>query len=331
MTWQEALAQYYESHPTLDEENRAWLRAEVRMDAPLLEEMEREELLATFSTDGDMSHAALIRTLVWQALGLILCGREEPLNGNLRSFHYRFSDSIYAGNGLYTTVSKADPGFQDYLAWATEPGRGETAKKSYIQNLCENVFQEYVEHRIFRYQGPFKVHNANEGKARLGEGRASLIFFTEKQGLEEYCKAYHADLRISTMVSQGQPSLVAAEYFADELRAKKIKRVALAGLVDWDPSGFLIARTYRRNFERLGFGIKNFTILTRLDLFTEHSLKTKSYDLTKVAPGREKLTQSWFLETKGIHGERRGIYVNHARRGRVDKAVKDWYEEQVED
>lgn len=133
------------------------------------------------------------------------------------------------------------------------------------------------------------------------------------------------------MVSQGQPSLVAAEYFADELRAKKIKRVALAGLVDWDPSGFLIARTYRRNFERLGFGIKNFTILTRLDLFTEHSLKTKSYDLTKVAPGREKLTQSWFLETKGIHGERRGIYVNHARRGRVDKAVKDWYEEQVED
>lgn len=133
------------------------------------------------------------------------------------------------------------------------------------------------------------------------------------------------------MLSQGQPSLVAAEYFGDELRAKKIKRVALAGLVDWDPAGFLIAQSYRRNFERLGFGIKSFTILTSLDLFTEHSLKTKSYDLTKVPKEREKLTQKWFEQTKGIHGERRGIYVNHARRNRVDKAVKDWYQDQVGD
>ena len=329
-TWQEALGKYYQSHPTLDESNRAWLQAEVVMDAPLLEEMTREQIVATFQVDGRMSHARLVRTLVWQALGLILCGREDPLRGNLRSFHYRFSDPLYGSLSLYKSVSDKDPRFQDFLASDPDCGRGETAKKSYIGNLCEDVFAEYVAQKIFRYQGAFEIKNANEGNSKLGEGRASLLFFTEKQGLDDYCKRYYEEYRISTMFSRGQPSLVTAEYFADELRAKKIARLNLVGLVDWDPAGFQIARTYRRNFEQLGFGIKGFTILTSLDLFTEHALETKSYDLTNVAPGREKLTQKWFEETKGIHGKRRGIYVNHARQNRVDKKFNDWYKDQVD-
>lgn len=330
MTWQDALAKYYQSHQTLDESNRAWLQAEVVMDAPLLEEMTREQIVATFQVKGRMSHARLIRTLVWQALGLILCGREDPLRGNLRSFHYRFSAPLYESLSLYTAVSEKDPRFQEYLASDPDCERGETAQEGYIDNLCEDVFAEYVAHKIFRYQGPFEVKNANEGKSRLGEGRASLLFFTEKEGLEDYCIRYHDEYRISTMVSRGQPSLVTAEYFADELRAKKIARVNLVGLVDWDPAGFLIAESYRRNFEQLGFGIKGFEILTSLDLFTEHALKTKSYDLTTVNPRRKEIVRKWFDKTKGINGECRGIYANHARQNRVDKKFKDWYQDQVD-
>ena len=328
MNWQEALNTYYQTHPTLNEQSRQWLQDEVVMDAPLIEEMTREQILSTFRVNGEMSHARHIRTLVWQSMGLILCGREDPLKGNLRSFHYRFSGPIYSGNDLYTEVSDKDPRYQEYLATldTDELDRGDTAEKGYIGNLGEDVFQEYVEHKIFRYQGVFQVKDANEGKCRLGEGRASLIFFTEKEGLMAYCKRYHEDYRISTMASRGQPSLVSAEYFSDELKAKKIKRLALIGLVDWDPAGFLIASTYRRNFERQGFEIKNFTILTRLDLFTEHALKTKSYPLNP----EKTITKKWLELTGGIHGECRGIYANHAREGRVDRVFNDWYQDQVD-
>lgn len=328
MTWQEAVSAYYQTHPTLNDQNRRWLSTKVLMDAPLIEEMTREQILATFSNKGEMNHARLMRTLVWQCLGLILCGQEEPLKGNLRSFDYRFTKPIYGRNELYKVVSDKDRRYQEFLASldSDELRRGETVKQSYISNLCEDIFQEYVEQKVFRYQGAFDVRDANAGKCRLGEGRASLIFFTEKEGLEDYCVRYHDEYRISTMMSRGQPSLVSAEFFGDELRAKKIKRVALAALVDWDPAGFSIAATYRRNFENLGFEVKNFQLLTRLDLFTEHALKTKSYALD----GQKSQVKKWFELTGGIHGECRGIHVNHARENRVNGVFKDWYQDQVD-
>ena len=336
MTWQEALSQYYETHPTLNDANRAWLQKKVLLEAPLLEELERQELIARFTVDGTMNHTLLVATLVWQMLGKILAGEEEPINGNLRSFWYQIADPLYLRKDLYTTV-KGTPGFEAYLvelealAEHDDESRSKladssTIKVSYCKDLCEDVIQSFVLQAIFRYRGPFQFVDPHPNLHLLGEGRASFIFFCEKAGFwQKYCEKIYQKHAITVIASKGFPSLLCLEYVADELRAKKIKNVALAGLVDYEPAGFLIAKDYQDKFSWLGFGIKNFTLLTSTSLFTQNSLDTKYRDLTHVHPSREKITQAWFELTGGIDGKRRGIQADHASAPRVFKAVEAWY------
>jgi len=331
MTWQEALDNYFLAHETMNETNRAWLRDHVVMDAPLIREMSAEQLDATFSKNGKTNHTRLLRTYVWQTMGLVLCGDADPVNGNVRAYWYRFSDPLYNHFGLYSRLED-DPEFQNYLHHLDAknnkdaPDRLTSVRKSYVQDLTEDTIKEFVEQQIFRYQGVFQFENANEGWSLLGEGRASLIFFVEKQSLyNKICKEIYNELGISVMASQGYPSLVNTEYFGDELRKKKIKNVGLGGLVDYDSDGWCIADTYRRQFEIMGFGIKDFTILTSLDLFTEATIAADSYPLRN-----DKESEAWFALTGGIHGKRMGIHANSASKARVKKAVKAWYHQQIE-
>lgn len=341
MTWQEALAHYFQTHETLDEMNRAWLRAKVLMEAPLLTELDTADLVALVTRDDEVNHTLLIYTLVWQTMGRILAGNEDPIEGNLRGFWYTFVDPLYSRHELYKELTKS-PAFHAYIDALQAEGRflhrtrkqliniNSKIRKAYCQDLCEDAIQQFVIKKVFRYQGPFSFKDPHAHLKLLGENRASIVFFIEKEGLfPTYCEKYHERHGISAIASKGYPSHLSLEYFADQLRGKKIKNVALGGLVDYDPAGFGIADDYRAKFEQLGFGIKSFTILTSTELFTEEALQTKSRDLEKVHPHKEKQTQAWFDRTQGIHGKRRGIHVNHAVKSRVHKAVAQWYKEQL--
>ena len=317
-----------------------------------------------------LNNSLLIRTLIWQGLGQILAGLRDPLMGNLRSFWYEFADPIYSGNDLYQELSsQKDPEFKAFLvsrqqkaiqallrrkpalvsALGPVPPSGlmkppsdsgipsisqletKMAKRSHIENLCEDCIQEFVTREIFRYQGPFQFMNHNKGAGLVGS-RASLLFFVEKEGLKDkYCSRYFKKYNISVLWSEGQPSFLMCESFADQLRAKKVARIAFGGLVDYDAAGFSIARTYRNHFEKLGFATKGFTILTTPALFTEASLEKKSSPIDRPGITKDKKTMNdkWFAETGGINGKRRGIHVNHATESRVDKAVEAWYRQAI--
>ena len=341
----------------------------------LIDEMSRDQIIATFSRkvkgQNVLNNSLLVRTLIWQSMGLILAGVEDPPMGNLRSFWYQFADPIYTRHLLYEGMSSSkDPEFKAFLVLKQQkaiqsvirrhpavisaigpipasglmkppPGQGipsiaqletKTAKQSHIENLCEDCLQEFVTQEIFRYQGPFKFENHNEGAGLIGS-RASLLFFVEKQGLKKkYCDRYFKKYNISVLWSEGQPSFLMCEDFADQLRAKKVSRIAYGGLVDYDASGYSIARTYRSHFEKLGFATKGFTILTTPALFTERSLAEDSEPIDKPDASKDKkktMNDKWFAETGGINGKRRGIHVNHAMMSRVDKAVEAWYQQAI--
>jgi hypothetical protein len=94
MTWQEALQDYFDK---LKPEQQQWLQKWVLLDAPLLAEIEdTETLIALFKRNGRLVHTALLRTLVWQTLGLVLVGAEDPVCGNIRTFWYSFVDPLYS-------------------------------------------------------------------------------------------------------------------------------------------------------------------------------------------------------------------------------------------
>lgn len=338
-TWREALEQYYQTHETLNEENRAWLKSHVLMDVDLIADMTREQVLATFSRNGKFNHTLFVLTMIWQALGLILCGQEEPLNDNIRGFWYGIADPLYLKFGLYGQLNTGDEAFRHFLELrAVKRGlldfsdlRADSrAKKTYIQDLCGDCLQEFVEQRIFRYQGPFQFHSHIESAGLIGS-RASLLFFVEKEGLKDkYCYRYFEKYNISVLWGEGQPSLLTCECFGDQLLAKKVRRIAFAGLVDYDPAGYAIARTYPRHFEKLGFEVKGFTILTTTALFTEKALAEYSEDIDLAHPKKKAMNDAWFKETNGINGQRRAIHVNKAMMSRVDKAVDAWYQKAIE-
>ena len=121
MTWQEALENYFETHPTLNDENRAWLQKNVLLDLDqLIREMTRDQVVNVFNrkvkNTNVINNSLLIRTLVWQSMGQILVGDEDPLMGNLRSFWYKFADPVYVRNELYQELSsRKDAGFKAFL------------------------------------------------------------------------------------------------------------------------------------------------------------------------------------------------------------------------
>lgn len=339
MTWQEALSHYFETHITLTEESRTWLKSRVDLDAQLVKSYSRDGLVARFAVHGELNHTRLIATLVWQTLGQVLAKKAKPIDGNLRSFWYRIADPIYSRKDLYSTFR--GPDFERYLDRLQEEPEyssqsrtklvnDHTILQSYCKDLCEDVIQSFVEMKVFRYKGPLLFRDPHPNLHLMGEGRASFVFFVEKEGLyDRFCKKVYNKHEVTVIASKGFPSLLCLEYVADELGTKGITKVALAGLVDYEPHGFLIAKEYARKFTTLGFGIKGFTILTNPTLFTQEMLDNNYRDLTHVSPSKEGLTQAWFEQTGGIAGKRRGIQVDHVEDARVFKAVRKWYKDLI--
>lgn len=336
MNWQEALQKHYDG---LAEAQQLWVREHVDRDGPLLIEMERPELIDRFCHGDELQHTHVMRTLIWQTLGRILSGERERFTGNLRTFWYEESQPLYNRNDLFDRVSKKPgkgrfhvnvPRWLQLIHDLREPDRKLTAKESYINTMGENVFQEFVSHKIFRYQD-FGFKDKTAHLKLLGSGHASLVFFVEKEGLfDKYCRRYHEEYKISVVASNGEPSAIGLEYFSDQLRGKKIKNVGLAGLVDYDPFGYDIFDTYVSFFQTEGFGIKDATLVTSLDLFTAKALAEESVDLVAGYPKKKTQVKNWFAKTGGINGEKRGIHADAASSPRVHKKVDQWYQQQTD-
>ena len=341
MTWQEALDNYYATHPTLNAENRQWIDDNVLVGIPLIESLPVEQILELFRQNDELNHTLLMRTLVWQFLGRVLAEETEPLKGNLRSFLYEHVDPTYTRNGLYKRVSKKQIeqlGLRlDLESLETEDSPTELlpedrASKNYINGLYTDTFADFVANKIFRYQDPpFQIPDPYAAIKLIGSKTASIVFFTEKEGLfTKYCRDYYERFEISVMASRGYPTRVGFEYFADQLRAKKIKNVAVAGLVDYDPDGYLIYESYLKSFKRCGFGIKASTRLTSIDFFTAEALASESYPLEGKTVSQQTKIDNWFALTNGVNGEKCGMHINSASKARVSKKFEAWYKEQLE-
>jgi hypothetical protein len=328
MTWQEALQDYFDK---LKPEQQQWLQKWVLLDAPLLAEIEdTETLIALFKRNGRLVHTALLRTLVWQTLGLVLAGLEDPIRSNIRTFWYNFVDPLYSRHDLYKEVRDDDPSFQKFLEQADEEllrGPEDQVKKTYTSDLNEQTLQEFVLAGIFKYSGPFQFEDSNATQL-VGRGTASIVLVCEKEGLFSLIRQAYENHGISVMCSNGNPSTLSLEQFTDQLKAKKIVNVSMGCLVDYDPKGYEIACDYSAKFQVFGLKLRSFTILTSLELFTEKALAEDSYALPKP---EGKAAKAWFEKTGGINGEKRGIHLNKATKPRIRKAWTRWIAEQKED
>jgi hypothetical protein len=140
---------------------------------------------------------------------------------------------------------------------------------------------------------------------------------------------------ISVMASDGEPSLLTLEYFAEDFRQNGVSELVIGTLCDYDPWGFWIAwnldhklSSFRRQGVKDAEGklvpyFKSVTtyLLTTPDLFTKKNLKD-GRDLTNFKD--QTLIQNWMEITHGVEGKPLGLHVDQVdkllRRQRID----DW-------
>lgn len=276
-----------------------------------------------------VANRRLVSTLMWQ-LGCGLLSKEVDIRpGNVRGLWYKWSDKLYTNNGLYDGHSMEDTEYYRFLTAfeqlnALEQEERGGVKVAYVQDLTEDCLADLVRQQIFSYT--FFKRVDPDSNFRLIGRYASRIFFVEKRGLFELCQRYSELYGLTGYASDGQPSLLAVEYLANELRKKKVRNVAIAALADWDPWGALIVKALG---DKLGaFGIKSETTpLTSLSLFTEETL-SQGFDLSHFRPGssQAKMVDDWMAAGGGIHGEKKGLHVNDADQGRMDAAVRKWWQ-----
>lgn len=336
MTWQEALDQYFKQLP---EAQQSWLRKHVVLDAPLLNDLpDVSALVALFPFGSHLSHTAMLKTFVWQKLGQVLSGEHDPIDGNIRGFWYQHTDPFYVHFKLYEQVKLSSAEFKPIVANLRADleckelflrGTDEQIKKASVIDLNQGVIQDFVLAQIFKYSGPFKFKDSKSGQALVGRGTASIILYCEKEGLFEFIRKAYDEQKISVYCSNGSPSSLSIEYFSEQLKAKKIENVALGTLVDYDPSGYIIAKTFTQKMKDFGFGIRSSTMLTSLSLFTENALVNGSSELDDSNHQKSK-NNAWFALTGGINGQRRCIHINQASRPRIRKAWIEWIEKEKE-
>ncbi|MDQ7839233.1 MAG: hypothetical protein RDU59_12165 [Thermodesulfobacteriota bacterium] len=320
-----------------------------------------------------LNDTGLLRTFVWQIAMKIRAREYEKINGNMRSVWYGHVEPLYVEKNLLESDVALTPGalsllmpeVLDEILKVELPGVSEgmrrlkeivergargmrglgkrerevcrrvskAAREQYITNTTTGVFDDFVKAGVFRFKEEFAFLDPREGWATIGENRPRVIFYTEKEGLWWLCQHLSKKYKITVIASQGEPSLLAMEYFVRRLK-KKVKSVAVGALTDYDPWGFQIAESFEEKLkEGIFFGKDNVDFVklngTQKDLerlFTPEEIARGKRDLRLYSQYKQAQVNNWMKETDGIKGEPYGIHVDLAKRDRLKAVAEAWVE-----
>ena len=311
----------------LTEEQNEWLKKKVDLKAKDIRNMLTEDIRKTFPGKPKESNnhqflstvndSRLIYTFIWQCYIKIKAGQLNPIMGNMRSFWYKELGPLMKRHNIVQT----DEG---------PPIRGLSrggGRELYLLDKMSKAFDQFALRAFFKFKGEFQFQDPREAFRIIGKNKPSHVFFTEKEGLFWLCKQYAKDYGITVIASHGEPGLLTMEYFADELKARKVKKVKIASLTDYDPWGFNIAESFAEKLREPIFGFKQViqTPLTCMDLFDQAVIDYAKRDLNKVSPSKVKQVDDWMTITHGIKGERYGMHIDNANFEKVKIVVEAWF------
>jgi hypothetical protein len=248
-----------------------------------LRQLSAEELLGlfAFASSGKINATRVIKNLIWQAYTAIRAGQRAPLAGNLRSFWYTDIKPVLSRLGV--------------------PVEGRRATE-----LVYDAFVELVtRHHLFHYRDLGFLDEGAQTRA-VGQTNGTVILFAEKDGrfalVRDIAQAYDA----TALALGGYPSSLATEYLVHALQHAGVlaepQALQLFSVVDYDPSGYWIAREFAAQLH--AFGVQEVTLhpLIRPERLTTEQVALGRYTLPKGSK-----TTNWVRETGGIDGEPYGL------------------------
>ncbi|MCX5705833.1 MAG: hypothetical protein NTZ92_07255, partial [Candidatus Omnitrophica bacterium] len=146
-----------------------------------------------------------------------------------------------------------------------------------------------------------------------------IILFAEKAGHFPLLQRIAKDTEVTILSLGGQPSLLSAEYFVDEMKAKGIdirKSFYTFSLVDYDTSGWIIRDAFLNDLRF--YGLKNISHqdIVLPGIFTEEEIELNKYPIP-ASPALDPKNKKWLKESGGINGELYGIESDAAPPERI--------------
>ena len=131
--------------------------------------------------------------------------------------------------------------------------------------------------------------------------------FAEKVGFWRWLKRVQKVWPVTVVALGGMPSLLSSEYLLRDLREVvdvDVSVLTLFSVVDWDPSGWQIARAFARQLERVGASTVSLTSLVTPELYSEQERAIYRYPLPRKQRTKNR---KWLQETGGLDGQGFGL------------------------
>jgi hypothetical protein len=252
----------------------------IRHFGELIPEMSKDKLRELFGakSTGRINLSLFIKNSIWQAWERIQAGGLPLFRGNIRSFWYSM---------LKPALSRAE---------------ALTVKGDPYQVMIDMFVRLVMVRHLLRYKR-FGFSDEAVGDRIIGGKNRHILLVAEKRGHFPLLKQISEDFDVTVFSLGGQPGLLSTEYFVDELKAAGIELgqdFPLLTIVDYDPAGDSIVRTFVRQLQELGVGSVLRTDLVGPKNMTASQVELNKFRLSRAKSERKKIAK-WLAETGGVN------------------------------
>lgn len=321
--WRELEKQQLEALPArLHPDDWKWLRGAVKFETVDLELATTAEVMALFpgtsdERPGSVNDARLIRTFLWQLWLKIKAKHSPPVQGNIRSTWYQALEPFYQKHDLIGRRALLQ-GSRHQLEEAPirEIGiRKRTSEADRVATTMTDILGDFIYAHVFRFSD-FVYQEPLDHRALVGRDKPKNLYFTEKEGLWRLAKELYEDKldlgnSISVMAANGQPSLLALDYYCQGLVSRGVRRITAGCFSDYDPWGYLIAQGLDDKLRFLGFEVTTY-YLTTANLFSpEQIARGRDFgNLDEKDKALKTLVDRWMAVTNGVNGRPIGLHID---------------------
>lgn len=261
--------------------------------------MTAKELKANFAatSSGRILLSKLIKNIIWQAYEKIKEGSEPPIEGNIRTFWYLWVKPVLSH---FSSDDKAK----------TDP----------YDVVTQNFSQLVLDQKLFSYQD-FDFTDENWENRRIGTSKPNILIFAEKTGWIRFLRDLNQELGTSVVALGGAPSALSSEYTAKhilQVLPSSKTPLKLIGIVDFDPSGHIIAQAFQNQLASCGLAASSLDLLIDPKNYSKKEIEVFKFPLPKSEKTKLDL---WLKQTGGIDGQPFGLESESMPRNRLKSLI----------
>ncbi len=186
---------------------------------------------------------------------------------------------------------------------------------------CDVLAQLVGEIQAFTYQD-MGFRDLKPENRLLGARLPHLVLLTEKESLTETAREAHHRLGITVLVTAGVPTLMSAEFLAEDLRRLAKPEIQLLSYCDYDPVGWDIPVIFEAQLRRYGIAVGSLRRLVTPESFTPEEVQRLAVPLPSQGYEWGFRVRRWLRETGGVGGKALGLHADHLPPERVLAAVE---------